>query len=81
MQKSLKELLMRCLADGQNADPLKYPSQILCLADSIAFTAKCEQAIGSMTLPPLLANYKVRLFTETRFLSAMENGKKCFRHN
>lgn len=59
MQITLKELLVQCLGEGQQADPLKYPSQILCLADSITFTLKCEQAIPSMTLPPLLAYYKV----------------------
>ncbi|GJQ81470.1 btv [Trypoxylus dichotomus] len=61
MQASLRSLLNKCLADGQNLDPSKYPSQILCLADSITFTNKCEQAINSMTLPPLLATYKTQL--------------------
>ncbi|KRT83669.1 hypothetical protein AMK59_3304, partial [Oryctes borbonicus] len=61
MQTSLKGLLNKCLADGQNLDPSNYPSQILCLADSITFTSKCEQAINSMTLPPLLATYKTQL--------------------
>lgn len=60
MQNSLKDLFVQCLADGQNADPLKYPSQILCLADNIAFTTKCEQAISNMNLTHLLANYKVK---------------------
>lgn len=59
MQSTLKNLLVRCLAEGKSVDPLKYPSQILCLTESINFTTKCEQAIANMTLPPLLANYKV----------------------
>lgn len=62
MQSTLKELLVKCLADGQAPDPLKYPSQILCLADSINFTTKCEQALTNMNLAPLLATYKVRFF-------------------
>ncbi|KAF5283232.1 hypothetical protein FQA39_LY17379 [Lamprigera yunnana] len=61
MQNSLKTLLIQCLKDGDNADPLKYPSQILCLADNITFTTKCESAIGNMGLKHLLANYKVQL--------------------
>ncbi|XP_015834463.1 cytoplasmic dynein 2 heavy chain 1 [Tribolium castaneum] len=61
MQSTLKELLVECLAEGQNADPLKYPSQVLCLADNITFTLKTEQAIANMTLPPLLAYYKAQL--------------------
>lgn len=69
MQTSLKDLLVQCLADGQAADPLKYPSQILCLADSITFTSKCEQAIANMSLTTLLANYRVSfIHTIFRFL-------------
>lgn len=59
MQITLKALLMKCLAEGQSPDPLKYPSQILCLANNINFTIKCEQALNNMNLTPLLANYKV----------------------
>lgn len=58
MQRTLKDLLVTCQKENQ-ADPLKYPSQILCLSDNISFTQKCEQAISSMTLPALLAKYKV----------------------
>lgn len=61
MQSTLKELLVNCLNEKQAPDPLNYPSQILCLAANINFTTKCEQAIGSMTLPPLLAKYKGQL--------------------
>lgn len=65
MQRTLQDLLTKCLSDGQRndggADPLKYPSQILCLADGIVFTARCEQAIKTATLPPLLTTYKNQL--------------------
>ncbi|VEN39261.1 unnamed protein product [Callosobruchus maculatus] len=61
MQRTLKDLLVNCQNEKQAPDPLMYPSQILCLSDSITFTAKCEQAISSMTLPPLLAKYKTQL--------------------
>ncbi|KAH1021193.1 hypothetical protein HUJ04_010735 [Dendroctonus ponderosae] len=60
MQRTLKELLVICQKENQ-ADPLKFPSQILCLSDNISFTQKCEQAISSMTLPALLAKYKAQL--------------------
>lgn len=59
MQKTLKDLLVQCLGEGQSTDPLAYPSQVLCLADNITFTLKTEQAITNMTLPPLLTFYKV----------------------
>ncbi|KAL3266579.1 hypothetical protein HHI36_010743 [Cryptolaemus montrouzieri] len=61
MNTTLKDLLVQCLNDGQGVDPLKYPSQILCLASNITFTLQCEQAIANMTVPPLLAKYKTRL--------------------
>ena len=39
MQNTLKQLLVECLRDGRDAkvemDPLKYPSQILSLAEAI----------------------------------------------
>lgn len=61
MQLTLKELLVQCQNEKEAPDPLKYPSQILCLSDSITFTLKCEQAITSMTLPSLLNKYKTQL--------------------
>lgn len=62
MQTTLKELLVECQKEKKAPDPLKYPSQILCMSESINFTAKVEQGIASMTLPPLLAKYKVSFF-------------------
>lgn len=65
MQNTLQNLLKQCLIDSHHGkigpDPLQYPSQILCLCDTINFTTKCEEAIKSATLPPLLAMYKVLL--------------------
>lgn len=61
MQNILKKLLLKCLAEGRNVDPMAFPSQILSLADSIMFTSKCEQAISGMTLSTLLDTYKVSL--------------------
>ncbi|XP_076274081.1 dynein cytoplasmic heavy chain beethoven isoform X2 [Rhynchophorus ferrugineus] len=61
MQATLRSLLVSCQKEVQAADPLKYPSQILCLSDSITFTTKCEQAIGNVALPSLLVHYKAQL--------------------
>lgn len=67
MQNTLRKLLIQCLSDSKQGeagpDPVKYPSQILCLADSIVFTSRCELAIKNATLPPLLATYKVIIST------------------
>ncbi|XP_017783105.1 PREDICTED: cytoplasmic dynein 2 heavy chain 1 [Nicrophorus vespilloides] len=61
MQRTLKNLLVSCLGEGKSPDPLKYPSQILCLTDSINFTSKCEQAIASSSLSQLSLTYKNQL--------------------
>jgi len=66
MKATLKHLLLDCLSDIQKsnsgADPLKYPSQILCLAESITFTERCEKAIHSNNLKGLLSSLKVQSF-------------------
>ena len=46
-------------------DPLKYPSQILCLAQAIEFTENCEKAIKSATLPNFLNENKDQLDSYT----------------
>ena len=66
MKATLKHLLLDCLSDIQKsnsgADPLKYPSQILCLAESITFTERSEKAIHSNNLEGLLSSLKVQPF-------------------
>jgi dynein heavy chain 2 len=66
MKETLKHLLLDCLSDIQKsnsgADPLKYPSQILCLAESITFTERCEKAIDSNNMENLLSSLKVQSF-------------------
>ncbi|KAK9876588.1 hypothetical protein WA026_013968 [Henosepilachna vigintioctopunctata] len=61
MNITVKDLLVRCLEEGQGVDPSKYPSQVLCLANNITFAVQCEQAITTMSVAPLLAKYKMRL--------------------
>lgn len=43
MQKSLAQLLVDCVKE---CDYNKYPSQVLCLAELVSFTARCESAIN-----------------------------------
>lgn len=53
MKSSLKTLLRRCVKeseDGEAANPAMYPSQILCLAEQVNFTRRCEKAIESSEL-------------------------------
>ncbi|GLV36074.1 beethoven [Carabus blaptoides fortunei] len=65
MQTTLHTLLMQCLEETNQKnfgpDPLQYPSQVLCLTESIVFTVRCEQAIKSATIPALLTVYKNQL--------------------
>ena len=42
-------------------DPLKYPSQVLCLAESVLFTQRTEEAIKSHNLPGTLKHLKRQL--------------------
>ncbi len=50
MKHTLTELLKECLRDSRSGrsgglDPNKYPSQILCLAETVQFTERCEEAL------------------------------------
>ena len=60
---------MECLNDlrrnKDGLDPLKYPSQILCLAQAIEFTENCEKSIKSATLPNFLNENKDQLDSYT----------------
>ena len=58
MKNTLRLLLVDCVnysrkEDG-SLDPLKYPSQILCLAESVIFAEKCEAAIKGGSLEKYL---------------------------
>ena len=51
MKSTLQKLLVACLSESKrelgNYNVDKYPSQILCLAESVAFTERCEKALGA----------------------------------
>ena len=62
MKQTLQQLLIECLRDintnKNDLDPLKYPSQILCLAEAIEFTKNCEKAIKTNHLTGYLRDLK-----------------------
>uniref|UniRef100_A0A7M5UV62 Cytoplasmic dynein 2 heavy chain 1 n=1 Tax=Clytia hemisphaerica TaxID=252671 RepID=A0A7M5UV62_9CNID len=49
MKGTLKKLLTECISASKsgNIDPGKFPSQILCLAEYVLFTERCENAIDT----------------------------------
>ncbi|CAI9593492.1 unnamed protein product [Staurois parvus] len=54
MKSTLQTLLVECVASGKKSqgtiDPLRFPSQILCLAEQIQFTEDVENAVRSHNL-------------------------------
>ena len=69
MKQTLQQLLVECLRDinanKNDLDPLKYPSQILCLAEAIEFTKNCEKSIKSKNLNGFLSDLKEQLDSYT----------------
>ena len=69
MKQTLQQLLVECLRDinanKNDLDPLKYPSQILCLAEAIEFTRNCEKSIKSKNLNGFLSDLKDQLDSYT----------------
>ena len=65
MQSTLQALLVECTKAGKatsgGIDPARYPSQILCLAEQILFTERCEQAIQSGSLSEFLIELESQL--------------------
>jgi len=64
MKNTLQHLLRECLAEsskGSGLDPVKYPSQILGLAEQVLFTSQCEDAIASNSLQQLKVEMEQKL--------------------
>lgn len=60
---TLKICFMNCLKEP---DPLKYPSQILCMVNEVLFSSRCEDAIKKQQLQQLQKSLKVtELITKT----------------
>nr|CAD7453925.1 unnamed protein product [Timema tahoe] len=59
------ELLIECVSDVEQTksepDPIKFPSQVLCLCESVLFTRRCEEAITNNSLQHLLGSLKHQL--------------------
>lgn len=53
---TLKISFLNCLKEP---DPLKYPSQILCMVNQVLFTSRCEEAIKKRQLEQLQKSLKV----------------------
>ncbi|CAG0920502.1 unnamed protein product, partial [Notodromas monacha] len=63
MKGTLQSLVANCVRDAKGSsspDPLLYPQQVLCLAEAIRFTEKCEQAIGGNSLPRFRTELEVQ---------------------
>ena len=45
MKATMTNLLVDCVNEENGADPSLFPSQILCLAEQVRFTTRCEEAI------------------------------------
>ena len=69
MKHTLQELLVECVKDGKASDggvnPTRYPSQILCLAEQVLFTERCEQAMGSNSLTEFMIELESQLDSYT----------------
>ena len=69
MKNTLQQLLVECVKEGRTGnrgiDPTRYPSQILCLAEQILFTERCEVAIDSSTLSEFLIELESQLDSYT----------------
>uniref|UniRef100_H2M4S9 Cytoplasmic dynein 2 heavy chain 1 n=1 Tax=Oryzias latipes TaxID=8090 RepID=H2M4S9_ORYLA len=68
MKETLKHLLYECLMAVKkgNVDPLRYPSQILCLAEQIQFTEDVEKALKQQHLHQLELELNSKLEHYTR---------------
>ena len=69
MKHTLQELLAECVKDGKSTDggvnPIRYPSQILCLAEQILFAERCEQAMSSNSLTEFMIELESQLDSYT----------------
>ncbi|XP_039269307.2 cytoplasmic dynein 2 heavy chain 1-like [Styela clava] len=55
MKDTLHDLLYKCigilLGNKGNLDPSQFPSQVLCIAEQVRFTERCESALSNRELP------------------------------
>lgn len=62
MKNTLKSLLVKYQieCDSMSVNPTKFPSQILCLGESLWFTENCEKYIESGKLDEFRTTVKVQ---------------------
>ncbi|XP_043547742.1 cytoplasmic dynein 2 heavy chain 1 isoform X2 [Chiloscyllium plagiosum] len=81
MKETLKHLLVECIAawkQSQGAiDPLRFPSQILCLAEQIQFTEEVENAIKNHSLQQLDVELMAKLENYTSIDSYSEETENA----
>lgn len=60
MRSTLRTTLVKCVQSSESGDKaLDFPAQLLCLAECINFTTRCEKAINERSLNNLLEKLKV----------------------
>lgn len=66
-RNTLQSMLRDCVQERQRdaADLSRFPTQILCLAEAIVFTERCEKAISSGGLSKLKSDYQNQLASYT----------------
>ncbi len=78
MERTLAELLIVCFKD-KSPDYDKYPSQILCLAEMIRFTANCESAIKSSNANAALSQLLAELSKQLSALTSVDVSDDALR--
>lgn len=58
MKQTIKDFIIQCVAQP---DPIKFPSQVLCISERISFTKKCEEAIEKQSLGKFLSSLQNQL--------------------
>ncbi|XP_063840903.1 LOW QUALITY PROTEIN: cytoplasmic dynein 2 heavy chain 1-like [Scylla paramamosain] len=79
MKGTLQHLLIQCLSEARSdsgMDPLKSPSQILCLADAILFTERCEESIREGRLTNFKKELEAKLESYTRVDLSSDGSKE-----
>ncbi|GBG24746.1 Cytoplasmic dynein 2 heavy chain 1 [Hondaea fermentalgiana] len=76
VRRTLQALVVQCVHDKQ-VSLTAYPSQVLCVAESIKFTSRCEHAIKQGKLPSLkkLLRKTLQGYTSAQDLDALSQLK------
>ncbi|CAG0883700.1 unnamed protein product [Cyprideis torosa] len=79
MVSTIRNLVVACIQQTRkgDSDPGQFPSQVLCIAEAITFTEKCERAIQKNGLAELHHDMKKQLeaLTSAEFDASDADGK------